>query len=258
MSIDTLQNQLGRDAHVCISLAWGHAQEGVPYLCWGGETHPACGGCGFLVWAMDWTKRKEPAEFILHSLFPGGTQCDQLPASAAGAPLSWWAVTWDGELMNWIKPIGKVVFNQGILSQQLNRKLRQWLKVLSTWGTFNSYAKSRKFECSLWVWVSVIPVMYGLFLRTDVGELSTAVIRAAHWTTCTHHIPTGVLIDRAVDVQGPAAAAAASCPCGYVSSCVSSHSAWGQVLHPDIVIWCLFWQNAQLWNVPMRYRKSDD
>lgn len=44
------------------------------------------------------------------------------------------------------------------------------------------------------------------------------VIRAAHWTVCTHRIPTGVLIDRAVDVQGPAAAAAASCPCGYISS----------------------------------------
>lgn len=74
------------------------------------------------------------------------------------------------------------------------------------------------------------------FFAQTWEELSTAVIRAAHWTTCTHHIPTGVLIDRAVDVQGPAAAAAASCPCGYVSSCVSSHSAWGQVLHPDIVI----------------------
>lgn len=69
---------------------------------------------------------------------------------------------------------------------------------------------------SLWVWAWVIPC--GLFLCTDKGELCALVIRAAHWTICTHHIPAGVLIDRAVDVQGLAAAVAASCPWGYIFS----------------------------------------
>lgn len=43
--------------------------------------------------------KKEGASRVYSLLsVPQGTQCDQLPASAAGAPLSWWTVTWDGEL----------------------------------------------------------------------------------------------------------------------------------------------------------------